>query len=92
MRLPSFKIDVRKSTALVLVVRDLGPWDQFPTITNAAEELVEHLHETDVLAGRRLFYYDSEGELGELLHRDGRFGGFAPAPRGALDAKTSPSC
>jgi len=29
--------------------------------------------------GQRLLYYDSENELTELLHKDGKFVGFAPA-------------
>jgi hypothetical protein len=29
-----------------------------------------------MLNGRRLFYYDSEGELTELLVKDGKFAGF----------------
>lgn len=61
-----------------LVIRDLGPWDRFMSVTNDAENVVKEL--AGRLNGRRLFYYDSEGFLGELLVRgDGRFDGFHPS-------------
>lgn len=47
-----------------MVLRDIGPWDHFLTITNDAENVVLELR--GVLRGRRLFYYDSEGELTEI--------------------------
>jgi hypothetical protein len=60
-----------------LVIQDIGPWDSFPTVTNAAEtvvaELVASKHLTE---GRRLLYYDSEGELDEIVVQNGRFAGF----------------
>ena len=63
-----------------LVIRDVVHWDEHPTVTNAAEAVVERL--APHLNGRRLFYYDSEGRLDELLVKDGRFAGFAPAGEG----------
>jgi hypothetical protein len=62
-----------------LLIRDLGPWDKFQSVTNAAESVVEEL----VIAGRllpnqKLLYYDSEGRVDELLVKDGKFAGFAP--------------
>lgn len=66
-------------TPEVLVIRDVGPHTRHPTVTNDAEEVVRRLHAALALpAGRRLFYYDSEGQLDELLVRDGVFAGFAP--------------
>lgn len=63
-----------------IVIRDLGPWNVYQTVTNAAENVVAELWISDRLdGGRRLFYYDSEGDLGELLVKDGEFAGFAPA-------------
>ena len=64
-----------------VVIKDLGPWDQCMTITNDAEGVVERV--APMLNGRPLFYYDSEGELSQLLvDQDlGRFLGFAPGPR-----------
>jgi hypothetical protein len=58
-----------------VVLRDDGPWSVHPTITNAAEEVVAEL--APMLHGRRLFYYDSEGEYTELCYKDGVFTGFA---------------
>ncbi len=61
-------------------IRDLGPWDQFPTITNDAESVVEFLvHAGDLEIGQRLFYIDSEGAQDEILiDASGSFAGFAP--------------
>ena len=60
-----------------LVLRDLGPWDQRPTITNDAEQVVRTLVALGRLTdGRKLYYYDSEGELTEILVKDGEFAGF----------------
>ena len=65
-----------------LVIRDLGPWDQHPSVTNDAEGVVAELHLRGLLpADRRLLYYDSEGQLDEiLLDAAGCFAGFAPGP------------
>jgi len=57
-----------------LVIQDVGPWDVYPTVTNDAEWVVESL--AGKLAGRRLFYIDSENEMDELVVKDGQFGGF----------------
>lgn len=59
-----------------LVLEDVGPWDKHPTITNDVEEVVRRV--APYLKGRRLFYYDSEGQLDELLvdHKTGEFAGF----------------
>ncbi len=64
-----------------LVIRDVGPWDEHPSVTNAAEEVVEELFAAGKLPeGRRLFYFDSEGEQDELVHEGGVFKRFAPGP------------
>jgi len=61
-----------------LLIRDLGPWDEYLTVTNAAEWVVEDLlGRGKLLQDQRLFYYDSEGELAELLHDGKHFTGFA---------------
>ena len=68
------------NTPEVLTLGDLGPWDQYLTITNAAEDVVEELSKSRTLKeDQRLLYYDSENELTELKHKDGKFVGFAPA-------------
>jgi len=58
-----------------LILQDNGPWSDFPTITNDAENIVKMLGVR--LNGRRLYYFDSDGEIGELLIKDGVFAGFA---------------
>lgn len=71
--------EIVKADAAEVVIRDLGPWTEFLTITNWAEELVRELVSSGVLkAGARLFYYDSEGELDELLLDGVRLVDFAP--------------
>ena len=65
-----------------LVIRDVGPWDRYPTVTNAAESVVKELVASGHRPpGRKLLCYDSEGELDELKVKDGEFAGFAPGPR-----------
>jgi len=68
-----------------IIIRDVGPWERHPTVTNDAEGVVADLHREGRLpAGRRLLYYDSWGELDQLLHDgQGRFTGFAPGGRRA---------
>lgn len=60
-----------------LVIKDLGPWHKYRTVTNDAEGVVSHLIEQRLLEpGQPLYYYDSDGELGELLVEGGKFVGF----------------
>ena len=78
-RSANFKIV--QCTAESLTIRDIGPWDRYPTVTNDAEGVVAALFAAGQLKpGQRLFYYDSEGDLDELLVAQGRFVGFAPRP------------
>jgi len=64
-----------------LVIKDVGPWDQHPSVTNDAENVVRSLVAQGHLPeGRRLLYYDSDGRLDEILVKDGQFVGFAPGP------------
>lgn len=82
-RVPRFEI-VERTDKWVLL-RDLGPWDQYPTITNAVESVVSFM--ADSLNGRRLEYIDSEGNRDQILVENGLFVGFAPAgPSGSSDA------
>lgn len=62
-------------TPFAVIIRDIGPWDRQMTVTNDAENVVHRL--APVLDGRRLFYFDSEGEFSELKVTDGKFAGFA---------------
>ena len=64
--------DVRAVT-----IRDLGPWNQFLTVTNDVEAVVRELVATGhLIEGQRLFCEDSEGQLDELLVKNGEFAGF----------------
>lgn len=74
-----FEIVREESTQYQLVIRDVGPWDQHPTVTNDAEDVVDALIAGDLLQPRmRLLYYDSEGQLAQIIVRDGAFAGFRP--------------
>jgi len=67
-----------------LVIRDIGPWTEYMSVTNNAEDVVQSLWNFGLLRhGMRLFYYDSANTLDELLHEDGVFTGFKPGPPGA---------
>ena len=74
MRKANYRI--MNQTDKVVTIEDVGPWQTYPTITNAAEEVVAEL--VGHLRGRRLFYYDSDNRLDEILIKDGKFAGFAP--------------
>lgn len=71
-----YNFEVIESTDEALLIKDLGPWDKYHTITNAAELIVDELLGT--VKDRRLEYIDSNGERGRLLIRSGKFAGFAP--------------
>jgi hypothetical protein len=82
VRNANFEIVPDESTDQELVIRDLGGKD-FPSVTNAAEQVIENLTKYGHLTeNRRLFYYDSTNRLDELLHDgQGTFVGFAPGRR-----------
>ncbi len=74
-----FRVVARDSGAIT--IKDLGPWDAVPTVTNDVEAVVEELVRSKILGpGQHLYYFDSEGRLDETLVRDGKFAGFAPGP------------
>lgn len=74
-----FEIDPA-STPETLVIRDVGHATGM-SITNDAEAVLAHLVGHGALTeGRRLMYYDSDGNLDEILVHDGRFAGFRPGP------------
>jgi hypothetical protein len=67
---------------LVILDRNLGNM----SVTNDAEAVVESLTREGLLpTNRRLFYYDSDGQLDEIIHKDGEFVGFAPGPQKEAD-------
>lgn len=50
-----------------VLIKDLGPHDQYLTITNGAESVVRELVSNGkIQSGQRLFYLDSEGEMSEI--------------------------
>lgn len=64
---------------LVILDRDLGN----KSVTNDAENVVADLvREGKLPEGRRLLYYDSEGQLDEIMVSGGKFAGFKAGPRG----------
>lgn len=81
MRSANWSVVEDKSDRVVL--QDVGPWDKYPTITNDAEEVVRQI--APGLRGRRLFYYDSEGRLDELVVKDGVFSGFRPGGKNKIN-------
>lgn len=62
-----------------ILIKDLGPWDKHLTVTNGAEIVVEQLAAR--LNGRKLDYIDSDGQIDQLVVKDGKFVGFAIASR-----------
>jgi hypothetical protein len=64
-----------KDLATHMIIEDLGPWDKYMTVTNAAEEVVQEL--APRLGSKRLFYIDSEGQCDELKVEGGRFIGYS---------------
>lgn len=67
-----------------IVIRDIGPWDKFMTVTNAAESVIKEL--APILDGRQVYYFDSEGVMDELVVVNGKFSGFK-----AVESKESMS-
>jgi len=67
---------IKLETKEMVLIKDIGPWDTHPTVTNDAERVVEYL--APMLNGRRLECIDSEGDRDELVVKDGKFAGFAP--------------
>jgi hypothetical protein len=73
--MPNFEIIARNTEEISIA--DLGPWDQFPTVTNRAGEVVAELFRRGVLkSGMRLFYFDSNRQFDEIVIEDRRFVGF----------------
>lgn len=60
-----------------IIIRDLGPWDKHLTVTNDAENVIRRLNP----APKQRVFYDSMGQLDELVHENHAFVRFAPGPR-----------
>jgi hypothetical protein len=73
------KYDIESVTPDAVRIRDEGPWDRHPTVTNDAELVVQQLVASGYLQGKqRLLYWDSEGQMAEIVVKDGKFSGFNP--------------
>lgn len=78
----SYKVIQDSSGAICLL--DLGPWDQFKTITADVALVISELQQANKLPpGKRLFYWDSEGDFGEIILKAGKFDQFALMSHGA---------
>ncbi|MDP2730292.1 MAG: hypothetical protein Q8O55_07410 [Dehalococcoidales bacterium] len=76
---------IEKDTPKYILLKDLGPWGRFRTITNAADDVVSMVNSITPIRGRKLYYYDSDNELTELkVNNEQRFAGFGPGPRELL--------
>ena len=72
--------EVISSTSDTLVIRDLC-FSGCLSVTNDAEHVVEKLSKSGMLLeGMTLLYFDSCGDLDELVHAGGKFVKFAPGP------------
>ena len=64
-----------------LIIKDVGPWETYKTVTNDAANVVARLLLSGTLKpGQRLLCYDSGGNLDELLIKDGKFVDFGFLP------------
>jgi hypothetical protein len=62
-----------------VTIRDIGPWHIYMTVTNDIEHVVAELYDKGILGEQQtLLYYDSHGELDQVLHVGREFVGFAP--------------
>lgn len=77
-------VSILKDTGRYVILCDNGPWDIFLSITNDAEGVIERLGKSCML-DRKVYYYDSGGEFGELKHDGHKFTGFGHADREAVD-------
>lgn len=69
-----------------LVIKDMGPWTKYMSVTNGAERVVEELYSRGLLPpNRRLLYFDTEGQLDEIVVKDGKFVKFTTPEKGEGD-------
>jgi hypothetical protein len=61
-----------------LIIQDDGPWDDYKTITNDVEYVVNELYTSGLLNNNKvLLYVDSDNELAIIRHCSGQFLEFA---------------
>lgn len=67
-----------KNTDEELVIKDIGPWDTYFSVTNDIGNVVDYLVETGTLSSKqKLFYYDSDNQLSEVIVENNKFVRFA---------------
>ena len=67
-----------------LIIKDVGPWNKFTSVTNNAERVVIDLFVSrKLMEGQRLLYYDTEGNLDEIVIKSGHVVGFKPCKEDA---------
>ena len=77
----NFIIDQVSLTEQIVCIRDIGPWERHLTVTNDAERVVRKLVEDRILPeGWRLYYFDSDSNLDEILIKNGKFYDFRIIP------------
>ncbi len=77
---PNYEVILRTKKQLIL--KDLGPWDTYFTITNSAESVVKELYSKGLLnTNMKLMYYDSNNQLDEIVHSNGEFKHFKVGKR-----------
>lgn len=73
-----YSVVYKSSNLDILVLRDEN---RGVSITNDADNLVLDLYKNKMMESfTQLYYYDSEGQLDQILHQNGRFQGFSPGP------------
>ncbi len=75
MRTPAYSILLDSATRLIVL--DESEEHATPTITNAAQELLDELSAKGLLR-KRVSYVDTTGTMDDIVHQDGRFVRFAP--------------
>ena len=65
---------VRVTPGCVVLRDDFTPDNPTLSITNNAEYVVKQM--AAAYPNRRIFYYDTENEIAELVHKNGVFSGF----------------
>ena len=74
--------DIVENSDTRVVLRDVGPWSHFKTITNEVEAVVWGLLQDGILTTKkRLFYYDSENEYDEIAFNERGFTEFKVGAR-----------
>jgi len=78
MREAQFEVLCDRETPFLLVIKDIGPWDKYPTVTNDIEGVVRRLYKQGLLVNGKWFnVVDSDGNTDSIIHEDGEFVSFA---------------